>query len=883
ISDQAAGDTWMVRSAGISCGITGIDDTYNVEYKWIPALYRDRMCESRYDAESRTLTIDTYDLDLSRAEEFFGNAEIRQGGTVIYDYDILKSGKCDIPVNIRIEHYWNEKRETGSYYDRLEKRNVKTYEYEYMNETVYDRTISSVNGTLTLSDLPIERGEGTYTIEIYFADSHGRNVKSYIWPDNGSSLTLRIDNGYGPSSASFSDDTNYRIYSLTTEHENASDRTDNRFTENEKLRFMLRTNHPDTTFDGKLLFAMYKSDFVEYRVIDMNGTDSFEQLMSEMEMIPTVRYEGAYFDGKHIFKVFGGSLSYDPEKTGVRRIELGVKADRDKYDAGDTAVITVSAKDCNARPLSDARILLSIVDEAAFAVSDQYADPLGSIYSFIDYPSAVSFQSYVQHYAVNRSAGEMGSGGESGARRDFRDTDLFEEAVTDASGNAVFTVKLPDNLTEWRVTALAVKEASQDVVLAGKKLSDVITTRPLFVTPIMQTRFTEGDDISVSARCAGLSAGGTVNVTVTGNGIEKTIAVKQLETADFGKLARGTYTVRFKAERDGYSDIIEKEITVEETLLETDITRKCDLDELNTAVEPTGWPLTVALLNKEYMLTADVLGTLTGYSGSNLGARFASDYALFRLGFTDKELLTSRYAGATSEGYACELPSSEENAELTAKMAVLLPEIISGEARHKYYEALTDEGALMTDICSAFLARAALGEPVQDEVKVYIAENDIRNPKVGIYLSTALALCGDFNGAYDVYTRFVPELTVNDQEPDHITAYVNGPSGKADSELTALALMTASVLDLPEAEQRARYLIGTDEKYMSAPELAVFSKYYVPASKSEASFSYMMNGTEKTVELERYYPTLIEFTEEQFRNANFKVRSGKVLAIAYYT
>ena len=45
----------------------------------------------------------------------------------------------------------------------------------------------------------------------------------------------------------------------------------------------------------------------------------------------------------------------------------------------------------------------------------------------------------------------------------------------------------------------------------------------------------------------------------------------------------------------------------------------------------------------------------------------------------------------------------------------------------------------------------------------------------------------------------------------------------------------------------------------------------------------MMNGTEKTVELERYYPTLIEFTEEQFRNANFKVRSGKVLAIAYYT
>ncbi|MBP5606053.1 MAG: hypothetical protein J6X60_11010, partial [Ruminiclostridium sp.] len=367
ISDQAAGDTWMVRSAGISCGITGIEDSYNVAYKWIPALYRDRMCESHYDDESRTLTIDTFDLDLSRAGEFFAKAEQRYGGTVIYDYDLLKAGKCDIPVNVRIEHYWNEKRETGSYYDRLEKRNVKTYEYQYMDETVYDRTISSVNGTITLSDLPIRRGDGTYTIEIYFTDSRGRSVKSYIWPDNGSGLALNIDDGYGPSSARFDGDTSYRVYSLSAEHENASDNTDNRFTENEKLRFKLRTNHPDNTFDGKLLFAMYKSDLVDYRVIDMNGTDSFEQLMSDMEMIPTVRYEGAYFDGKHIFKVYGGSLSYDPEKSGARRIELGVTADRDEYDAGDTAVITVSAKDSGSRPLSGARILLSIVDEAAFA------------------------------------------------------------------------------------------------------------------------------------------------------------------------------------------------------------------------------------------------------------------------------------------------------------------------------------------------------------------------------------------------------------------------------------------------------------------------------------------------------------------------------------
>ena len=87
----------------------------------------------------------------------------------------------------------------------------------------------------------------------------------------------------------------------------------------------------------------------------------------------------------------------------------------------------------------------------------------------------------------------------------------------------------------------------------------------------------------------------------------------------------------------------------------------------------------------------------------------------------------------------------------------------------------------------------------------------------------------------------------------------------------------------PEAEYFARYLLNSKPDYSSyALELALYVKNFVPKSKSEASFSYTLNGKTETVTLNRHYPTLLQLTEEQFANANFAVQSGEIYVLADY-
>ena len=103
-------------------------------------------------------------------------------------------------------------------------------------------------------------------------------------------------------------------------------------------------------------------------------------------------------------------------------------------------------------------------------------------------------------------------------------------------------------------------------------------------------------------------------------------------------------------------------------------------------------------------------------------------------------------------------------------------------------------------------------------------------------------------------------------------------------EYTQLALVAASVLKLPEADYFARYLydyFGTLYDSYSM-ELVVYLKNYVPEVEGDAVFTYELNGKTETVELERYRGKRLQFGEEQFKNADLKVLSGSVAAMAGY-
>lgn len=263
--------------------------------------------------------------------------------------------------------------------------------------------------------------------------------------------------------------------------------------------------------------------------------------------------------------------------------------------------------------------------------------------------------------------------------------------------------------------------------------------------------------------------------------------------------------------------------------------------------------------------------------------RIAERFAEKELGYITEEEYLDEFSHVTSEGLATLLPAGQGSEELTALICAAAPELVSRSAVvSRFEEILSSQSSAKTDRGCAYMGLAALGEPILEEVKAELESGEFTDYYDKMRLTAALALCGDYNAAYEAYAQFTPEVLVRDGDSENIRAWISAPSGETQ-EYTKLALITASVLNLPEAEYFARYL--TDEKpaYDSySLELMIYLKNYTPKVEGRAEFTYMLNGKTKTVTLDRFRGKLIRFGEEQFKNADFKVTSGSVYALTDY-
>jgi uncharacterized protein YfaS (alpha-2-macroglobulin family) len=120
--------------------------------------------------------------------------------------------------------------------------------------------------------------------------------------------------------------------------------------------------------------------------------------------------------------------------------------------------------------------------------------------------------------------GKRAPGGGGGAdlseilRSRFKTTAFFlGSVVTDAQGRATIAAKLPDDLTTFRVMAVAVTAGDR----FGSGASPMLVTRPLIARPALPRFVRAGDDLTagtvVSQRAGGTP---TVRVEARGTGVE---------------------------------------------------------------------------------------------------------------------------------------------------------------------------------------------------------------------------------------------------------------------------------------------------------------------------------------------------------------------------
>ncbi|MBN2006555.1 MAG: Ig-like domain-containing protein [Anaerolineae bacterium] len=173
--------------------------------------------------------------------------------------------------------------------------------------------------------------------------------------------------------------------------------------------------------------------------------------------------------------------------------------DQDVYGPRDEATFTVRVTDYLSRPVR-AEVSLALVDEAIFALSEDLSGPMFEAFyalrqQIVRTYDAMALFRYLG-YGDGRGGGGDGENFAGNPRSDFPDTAFWLPALrTDANGVATINIKLPDNLTRWRLTAKAVTAATQ----VGEAKLNITTRQAVVVRPQLPRVLTAGDDVLLSA------------------------------------------------------------------------------------------------------------------------------------------------------------------------------------------------------------------------------------------------------------------------------------------------------------------------------------------------------------------------------------------------
>jgi hypothetical protein len=218
----------------------------------------------------------------------------------------------------------------------------------------------------------------------------------------------------------------------------------------------------------------------------------------------------------------------------VKRLTVAVSPLQKEYRPGDTAKVSLKVTDRTGKG-QRSEVTLWAVDEGVLSLTGyRTPDPIDLLYA----PRGLGLRlaSNVTTVAPQVPEGEKGGrapggGGGQGEsdilRSRFKATAFFLGSVlTDSNGTTVARAKLPDNLTTFRVMAVAVIAGDR----YGNGQSPMLVTRPLLARPALPRFLREGDRFAAGV-VVNQRAAGTPTVTVTAEATGTQLAGDATRTA----------------------------------------------------------------------------------------------------------------------------------------------------------------------------------------------------------------------------------------------------------------------------------------------------------------------------------------------------------------
>ena len=288
--------------------------------------------------------------------------------------------------------------------------------------------------------------------------------------------------------------------------------------------------------EADALLTVERAGVLSTRLVKLAGSAIALEVPITEEMVPNV-YVGVVIARGRVGKDQGIEVGDDPGRPAVRigyaelkvdkkskQLTVTVKADAEQKRPRDQVRLEFKVADSQGRG-KPAELTVWAVNEAVLRLTDyQVPDLVERIIQ--PFSLSVRIGEPLIHLVLARVYGEKGAspggggGGEfvgSDLRSRFKTTPLFAPSVlTDDAGNAKLEFELPDNLTTYRIMALATTKGDQ----FGAGETKVVVSKPLLARPAMPRIARVGDKIEAGVVVQTVGAAiDSVEVSVQAQGL----------------------------------------------------------------------------------------------------------------------------------------------------------------------------------------------------------------------------------------------------------------------------------------------------------------------------------------------------------------------------
>lgn len=293
----------------------------------------------------------------------------------------------------------------------------------------------------------------------------------------------------------------------------------------DKARFLVLSQIPDIPF----LFSVEGGNLYRYEVRRLKGNACIIEIPLESRYSPNV-----YVQVASIFE----DRFYEKRKTVIippidKLLTVSMKTDREIYRPGDDVNVEVQVVDYKKRAVQ-VELSLGVVDESIYAVNPELTVEIEKFF----YPrkrnnvrtyNSLTFNFYGYSLAVKKELAQLEMRPDSGLanfkararsmRQNFKDTCFWTpQIMTDKNGKAVFSFRLPDNITQWRLTSRCVNYYTQ----VGSGTAYIISRRDLSVLMDPPLSFTQGDQVVIPVQLKNITAeamNGTFDFIIKGGNV----------------------------------------------------------------------------------------------------------------------------------------------------------------------------------------------------------------------------------------------------------------------------------------------------------------------------------------------------------------------------